>query len=92
MIKVIGNDFMRGGEKIGWIEGDHIFDHTGRKLGYASGNNIYDIGGMKIGWIEGDYLFAPGNKKIRLDEVHAEIQGGVLTEAQRAAVRVLLGD
>ena len=92
MIKIVGNDVMRGGEKIGWVEGHDIFDRNGRKLGYASGTSIYTVGGMKIGWIEGDYLFAPGDRKIRLDEVHSAVQGGILTEEQRAAVRIFLGD
>ena len=37
MVKIIGNDIWRGGEKIGWIEGDYVRDRDGKKLGLFSG-------------------------------------------------------
>ena len=92
MIKVISNDFMRNGEKIGWIREDYIYDRTGHKLGYVTSNDIYNASGTKIGWIENNYLHATGGKKFRLEEVHSDVQGGALTEEERGAVRLLLGE
>ena len=34
MIKIEGNDIRRGGEKIGWIEENDMFNEDGKKVGY----------------------------------------------------------
>ncbi|HUZ92879.1 MAG TPA: hypothetical protein VNG29_02675 [Candidatus Paceibacterota bacterium] len=92
MLKFIGRDIWRGGEKVGWVEENHIYAHDGKKLGYFEGNYVYDANsGQKIAYIEGDYLISEGgNQKIPLDKVSEEIVGGVLPEIGKCAVYVLL--
>ena len=95
MIKILGNDLWRNGEKIGWIEGDHVRDRDGKKLGYFQDRFVYDMSGHKLAWIEEDYLVSQGSgseAKLRLDQVAEEIEGGVLPELGKCAVYVLLGD
>ena len=92
MIKIEGNDLMRAGTKIGWIEGNDILERDGKKLGYFSGNKVYNADGRVVGYIEGNLIKIPGGSGIRVDENHAEISGGELSDIGRAAVRLLLGD
>ena len=95
MIKILGNDLWRNGEKIGWIEGDHVRDRDGKKLGYFQDRFVYDMSGHKLAWIEEDYLVSQGSgseAKLRLDQVAEEIEGGVMPELAKCAVYVLLGD
>ena len=93
MIKIVGNDITRGGEKIGWVEGNDVFDHNGHKLGYASGNDIYDKSGRKLGYLEGDHLKgADGNTSIRLEENRRIVTGGAHSDLTRSAIRLLLGE
>jgi len=95
MIKIIGNDIWRGGQKIGWIEEHHVRAHDGRKLGYFEGNFVHGEDGRKLAYIEGDYLFSEGGSsgsKLPLEKVSEGIEGGVLSEIGKCAVYVLLGD
>jgi hypothetical protein len=93
MIKVVGAELWRGGEKIGWVEGQHIRAHDGKKLGYFEGNLIYGEDGRKLAYVEGDHLISYGsNSKISLEQVSEGIEGGVLSEGAKCAVYVLLGD
>lgn len=93
VIKIVGNNLWRGGEKIGWIENEKIFDHTGRKAGFFMGEHIYNADGDKIGYILGDEIHSTTNSRvIRLEDNHEEIQGGEVSDICRAAIRLLLGD
>jgi len=93
MIKIVGNELWRGGEKIGWIEGAHIHDHAGKKLGYFEANMVYGEDGRKLAYIEGDHLISYGTTtKIPLETVSEGMEGGVLSELGKCAVYVLLGD
>jgi hypothetical protein len=93
MLKIIGYDIWRGGEKAGWIDGKHIRAHDGKKLGYFEGNHIYNMEGHRIGYVEGDFLYAEsfGNTKISLDKISEDVVGGVLTEIGKCAIYMLLG-
>lgn len=92
MIKIVDNDIMRGGEKIGWIEGNDIRSRDGRKVGYFEENVVRDADGEKAAYIVGGHLFAQGGElKISLETVNKEIAGGVLSEIGRCAIYVLLG-
>ena len=93
MLKIIGNDVWRSGEKVGWIEGDYIKDRDGKKLGYFQDKFVYDVNARKIAFIEEDYLVSQGSgseAKINLDKVAEEVEGGVLSEIGKCAVYVLL--
>ncbi len=93
MIKVEGHDLWRGGQKIGYVSGNHIYSHTGQKIGYASGNHFYDHEGKKLGYVEGDFIYdVTGKQKMRIEDNHQHVEGGELTDAERAAVQFLLGD
>lgn len=92
MVKIIGNDIWRAGQKIGWIDGDHVRAHDGTKLGYFQGNFVFGEDGHKLATIEGDHLIAyGGNAKVLLEKISEDIEGGVLPEIGKCAVYVLLG-
>jgi hypothetical protein len=95
MVKLIGNDVWRAGQKVGWIEGDYVKDRDGKKLGYFQDKYVYNLDGRKIAFIEQDYLISEGSgseAKINLDQIAENVQGGVLSEIGKCAVYVLLGD
>ncbi len=83
---------MRHGGKIGWMERGRIFELGGQELGYVEKHSIYDASGKEIGWMKDGYLHGTDGTKISLTIIHEEIQGGELTELERCAVRLLLGD
>jgi len=92
MVKIVGNDIWRSGEKIGFIDGDHIRTHDGHRIGYFEGNYVYNQDGNKTAEIENGYLVSyGGNARIPLDKVNESIEGGVLPEIGKCAVYVLLG-
>ncbi|MBI5306166.1 hypothetical protein HZB04_01060 [Candidatus Wolfebacteria bacterium] len=93
MIKIISNDIIQDGEKIGWIRENDIFNESGRKIGYFKINDIYNKEGRKIGYIEGDYIkYQNGTRSINVSENKIHISGGVYSDVCRAAIRLLFGD
>lgn len=93
MLKIIENDIMREGRKVGWIEATRIFSASGKKLGYVDGSKIYDSEGDKVAYIDGNYLHSQANDdtRILLDKVNEKVSGGVYPIAIRCAVYVLIG-
>jgi hypothetical protein len=92
MVKLIGNDIYRDSEKIGWLQGNHVFDHEGKKLGYFEGTHVYDYDANKIAYIEGDELLdESGRRKILLETVNEDIEG-ILPEIGKCAIYTLLGN
>ncbi len=94
MLTIRNKDIYRANVKIGWIRENDIYDHAGKKLGYfmESNGDIFNYGGTKVAYLEGDYLVMLNGKKLRLDENHAKITGGLYSELARAAIRLFLGD
>ncbi len=92
MIKIVGNNITRGDVKIGWIEGDHVFDENGRKLGYFESGAVYTGDGKRIGHTEGDFLYTIDGKKFHLDDLREHVSGGTISDLARAAVMLLIGD
>lgn len=93
MIKVIGQNLWRGGLKIGFVGGEYIIDHSGEKVGFYSGEFVFDKTGRKLARIEGDYIFfLTSSDKMRIEENNKDVVGGNLTNIQRAAARILLGE
>ena len=92
MLKIQGNDVMRGGTKVGYVTGNDIYDENGKKAGYFTSNDIYDERSRKRGYIEGNYLYLTEGGKINISENRRMISGGSLSDLARAAVRILLGD
>ncbi len=93
MIKIAGNDITRGGQKLGYLRENDVYDAHGKKLGYYQENDIYDASGRKLGYLEGNYLKdASGDNVDSLTEVRRDIQGGTISDLERAAIRLLVGD
>ncbi len=92
MIKIVDNDIMRNGEKIGYLEGDDIYNHEGKKLGYFAENDIYAVDGRKLAYIEGDFIKTFDGKTIWLKDNRKRVSGGTISDLTRAAIRLLLGD
>ena len=92
MIEIIGNDIRRGGEKIGFIRDDDLYDDKGHKRGYFSDSagDIFDASGKKIGYLEGNHCVA-GDERVSLSDIRREIRGGSYGDCARAAVWLLLG-
>ncbi len=92
MIKIVGKDLMRDGVKIGWIEGEHIFDENGHKQGYFESGAIYTYEGKRIAHIEGDFLFTIDGKKSHIDDLREHVSGGTISDLARGAILLLIGD
>jgi len=93
MLKIIGDNVYRNGEKVGWVERNYVLDHRGIKLGYFDNKFIYNHERRRQAYIEGDHLYSEGSKfsKISLDKINEDIEGGILPMIAKAAVYVLLG-
>lgn len=94
MITIKGNDIWRGGEKIGWISGNDIFNADGIKIGYfsESAEDIFNKSGRKIGYIENSKVKRIDGSPIDLNDIQRQVQGGTLSSIARAAIRLLLGE
>ena len=95
MIKIIGNDIKRDGEKIGWIEGNDVRDMSNRKLAFVKGDDIFrGSDGLKIAFIEGSYIIiSSSGKKISVVENNTRhVAGGPASNEMRAAIRLSFGD
>lgn len=93
MIKVEGKDLWRGGVKIGYVENGHIIDHSGEKIGFYRDNHVFDRNENKIAYIEDDFIhFSDSTQKIRIEDNNEDVVGGDLTNLEKAAVRILLGE
>lgn len=93
MLKIVGNDVMREGHKVGWVEATRVFSATGKKLGYVQDAKIFNSEGDKVAYIDGNHLYSQGDTDVRisLDKVNESISGGVYPIAVRCAVYVLIG-
>ena len=92
MIKIVGNDIMRGGEKIGLIEGNDIVDENGNKLGYFTGNSIFAVDGRRLGSLAGNVLKTVTGGKFDIDDNRRVVTGGTVSDLARVAIRLLLGE
>lgn len=93
MLKIVGNDIMRNGEKIGWLENSHVFGREGEKLGRFDDKYVYGRDDEKQAYIEGDYL-CPDKRnfpKIFLENLEKDVEGGFPVIA-KAAAYLLLGE
>ena len=91
MIKIEKNVIMRDGVKIGWIEGDHIYDHNGKRLALFTTDTAFDESGKKIAHIDGEFVYLPqNNTRVRIEDNNALVSGAV-SDICRAAIRLVLG-
>jgi hypothetical protein len=91
MIKIVGNDIYRGGEKLGWLEENDIYGEDGGKLGYYSGDDIYNSSGAKIGYFEGTHLKTTSGRTVSFEELRRHVLG-TASDIARAAVYLLFGE
>lgn len=97
MIKIVGNDIKRDGEKIGWIEGNDIRDMSNRKLAFVKGDDIFrGSDGVKMAFIEGAYIIiSSSGKKLSVTENnqnHVTMPSGSVSNEIKAAIRLSFGD
>ena len=94
MIKVNGVDLFRDGVKLGWFENGYLYNHMGNKIGYVSGNFIYDhTTGNKIAYIEGEYVYYVGTtRKVRIEDEIAGIEAPQFSNATRVAIKIFFGN
>ena len=79
MINVEGKSCKRGGEKIGWLADNDVFDKNGKKLGYFERGDIFNASGKKIAWIQGNYVHMATGEQFSFDENRGVVCGGLLS-------------
>ncbi len=93
MIKIIKNDIMQNGVKIGYIWKDDIYNANNNKIGSFSENDIYDYNRNKIGYIQGNYIkYDNGNRSINLQKIKLNVKGEIISDICRAAIYLLFGN
>jgi hypothetical protein len=93
MIRIEGRYLFRGGTRIGSIGEGRVTDHVGERVGYYTDDHVCDKDNRKIAYIEGDYIhFIDSSRKIRIEDNNKDMEGGSLSNVEKAAVRILLGD
>lgn len=96
MIKIIGNDIKRDGEKIGWIDGNDVRDMSNRKLAFVKGDDIFrGSDGIKMAFIDGAHIITSAGKRMDVTEnnqKHVTIVSGSASNEMRAAIRLVFGD
>jgi hypothetical protein len=93
MMKIFDNKIWRDGQKIGWIDGNHVrTDQGNQKLGYFENNFIYNMEGHKVAYVyENELRFENGGTAVPLEHINEEIEGAVPL-LEKCAVHVLLQD
>jgi hypothetical protein len=93
MLKISGHEIWRDGERVGYVDGDHIRDHAYKMLGYFSGDHVFNAGGHKIAYLEGNHLLSESSPstKVHVDEINRSITGSMLPEIGRCAIYMLIG-
>jgi len=90
MIEIKGNDIYRKSVKIGWISGNHIYDHSGKTLGYFTNTEIYDSTGKRVARVSGNYVFS-GDHQQNIDDVIDDVTGGNLSNSCQVAISCFFG-
>lgn len=90
-MKIYDNKIWRNGQKIGWIDGNHVrTEPDGRKLGYFENNFIYNMEGRKVAYVfENELRFENGSASVPLEKINEEIEG-VAPLLEKCAVQVLM--
>ena len=90
MIKIFENKIWKDGERIGWIEDDHIRDMAAKKLGYFENNFIYNMDGRKVAYIlENELRYENEAPSTELEHINSMIEGN-FPILEKCAVKVLL--
>lgn len=92
-ISIDGQQIMRGGERIGYLEGPTIKDKGGAKIGTYEGSRIYDASGQ-IAYVDGQTLhpyekrrsYKNGNYSLALSEVDKDLADTSLAPVLKGAL------
>jgi hypothetical protein len=91
-MKIFDNKIWRDGEKIGWLDGEHVRNHEDQKLGYFQNGIIYNEAGHKVAYIfENELKLQDGGASIQLEHINHEIEG-TAPMIEKCAVHVLMED
>ncbi len=92
-MKIFDNKIWHDGQKIAWIDGNHVrTEPDSHKLGYFENNFIYNMAGHKVAYIfENELRFQNGGASVPLEHINEEIEGAV-PMLEKCAVHVLLQD
>lgn len=90
-MKIFEKKIWRNGQKIAWIDGNHVrTEPDGEKLGYFQNNFVYNMAGHKLAYIfENELRFENGGAPMPLEKINEEIEGAV-SLLEKCAVHVLL--
>ncbi|MGB9743585.1 MAG: 5-fold beta-flower protein [Minisyncoccales bacterium] len=91
MIKIVDNDILREGQKIGYIDGNDIRDQSGQKLGYFTSDTVYDAMSRVVARLKDNYVFI-GSRQVALQAVLRKVISNYYSNIARAAVAVLFGE
>ncbi len=91
MIRIEGNHIWRGTDKIGWVEGNHLYNEEGDRVGYWSGDALYDIHGNRLLHIHNNRVIDRGGKEAHLDDVIETIPSASMSEIARVAIKTFFG-
>ena len=90
MPHVIDGKVWHNGQKIGWVDGEHIRDMEGKKLGYFQNGFVYNESGYKEAYIEENELhYENGMSASVLEHINEEIEGNIPI-LEKCAIKVLL--
>ncbi len=92
MIRIEGHRVWRGADKIGYVEGNHLYNEDGHKVGYWSGNELYDHSGKRLLRIEGNRIVSAEGSGTHLDDVIEDIPSATLPDIARVAIKTFFGD
>lgn len=91
-MKIFDNKIWHDGQKIGWIDGEHVRDNSNQKLGWFQNGFVYNEAGQKVAYIfENELKFENGQPSISLDHINEKIEG-TAPMLQKCAVQVLVED
>ena len=85
IIEVKGNDIYQKSVKIGWISGNHIYDHAGKTLGYFTNTEVYDFSGKRIAKLSDHFVFIGEHQK-DLDDITDDVTGVDLSKSCQVAI------
>jgi len=87
MIKISGNDILKDGAKVGWIQDNRIYNIDGEKVGYVTGNDVMGATGVKKGYFTTEGYRRVGKDTVtRLEDLSKKVTGGDYGDLERAAI------
>jgi len=89
MPHVIDNKVWHNGQRIGWIDGEHIRDEENNKLGYFESGFVYNASGYKVAYIkENELYYENGRSPSSLEHINEEVEGNI-PMLTKCAIKVL---